>query len=168
MYTELFDLTAQVANGLWKTLLKNSNVTNAADYKDMFLSLFAATGQAVDALEKAHLKSRETNMNADNPDIKLINDNTELPEGFSEEIRPKLVLNKKIIGANIRALRTRYSMTIPELAKIMSIAPSYLGSIERGRRGTSLDKLCIVANFFNVSLDSLLSPDSYSTTESSN
>ncbi len=62
----------------------------------------------------------------------------------------------KIIGSNIRFERQKRDLTIEELSEILSIAPGFLGLIERGQRGTSIKNLCKIAEFFSISLDQLI------------
>lgn len=64
--------------------------------------------------------------------------------------------NIQIIGSNIRFERKRRNLTIDELSEIISIAPGFLGLIERGQRGTSIKNLCKIANFFSITLDQLI------------
>lgn len=62
----------------------------------------------------------------------------------------------KIIGSNIRFERQKRDLTIDELSEILNIAPGFLGLIERGQRGTSIKNLCKIANFFSITLDTLI------------
>ncbi len=62
----------------------------------------------------------------------------------------------KIIGSNIRFERQKRNLTIDELSEILNIAPGFLGLIERGQRGTTVKNLCKIANFFSISLDTLI------------
>lgn len=62
----------------------------------------------------------------------------------------------KIIGSNIRFERHKRNLTIDELSEILNIAPGFLGLIERGQRGTSIKNLCKIANFFSITLDTLI------------
>lgn len=62
----------------------------------------------------------------------------------------------KIIGSNIRYERKKRDLTIEELSDILSIAPGFLGLIERGQRGTSIKNLCKIADFFSLTLDQLI------------
>lgn len=62
----------------------------------------------------------------------------------------------KIIGSNIRFERQKRDLTIDELSEILNIAPGFLGLIERGQRGTSIKNLCRIAEFFSISLDTLI------------
>lgn len=62
----------------------------------------------------------------------------------------------RIIGSNIRHERQKRDLTIDELSEIINIAPGFLGLIERGQRGTSVKNLCKIANFFSLTLDTLI------------
>ncbi len=65
----------------------------------------------------------------------------------------------KIIGANIRYERKLRNFSIEDLGTMLDIAPSFLGLIERGQRGTSINNLCRIANFFSITLDTLITRD---------
>ncbi len=75
-----------------------------------------------------------------------------------------------IIGSNIRYERQRRGLTIEELSDILDIAPGFLGLIERGKRGTNIGNLVKIADFFSISLDTLITqciynPEGYSVKE---
>ena len=63
---------------------------------------------------------------------------------------------RQIIGRNIRMLRKAKGLTIFQLGNILNINSSFLGLIERGARGTNIDNLCKIADFFEVSVDSII------------
>ena len=65
----------------------------------------------------------------------------------------------KIIGSNIRYQRKRRSLTIDDFAKVIGMAPGFLGLIERGQRGTSVKNMVAIAEFFDISLDDLITKD---------
>ena len=65
----------------------------------------------------------------------------------------------KIIGSNIRYERKRRGLTIDDFAKVIGMAPGFLGLIERGQRGTSVKKMVAIAEFFDISLDDLITKD---------
>ncbi len=71
----------------------------------------------------------------------------------------------KIIGSNIRYERQKRDLTIDELSEILNIAPGFLGLIERGQRGTSIKNLCKIANFFSITLDTLITSPLYETND---
>ena len=65
----------------------------------------------------------------------------------------------KIIGSNIRYERKRIGLTIDDVAKVIGMAPGFLGLIERGQRGTSVKNMVAIAEFFDISLDDLITKD---------
>ena len=65
----------------------------------------------------------------------------------------------KIIGSNIRYERKRRGLTIDDFAKVIGRAPAFLGLIERGQRGTSVKNMVAIAEFFDISLDDLITKD---------
>ncbi len=62
----------------------------------------------------------------------------------------------KIIGSNIRYERKRRGMTIDDFARVIGMAPGFLGLIERGQRGTSMTNLVAIADFFGLTMDQLI------------
>ena len=65
----------------------------------------------------------------------------------------------KIIGSNIRYERKRRGLTIDDFAKVIGMAPGFLGLIERGQRGTSVKNMVAIAEFLDISLDDLITKD---------
>lgn len=65
----------------------------------------------------------------------------------------------KIIGSNIRYERKRRGLTIDDFAKVIGMAPGFLGLIERGQRCTSVKNMVAIAEFFDISLDDLITKD---------
>lgn len=65
----------------------------------------------------------------------------------------------KIIGSNIRYERKRRGLTIDDFAKVIGMAPGFLGLIERGQGGTSVKNMVAIAEFFDISLDDLITKD---------
>lgn len=62
----------------------------------------------------------------------------------------------KVLSVRIREERIKRNLTIEQLAEIINVSPSFLGLVERGDRGLSIEKLCKLAGVFGVSIDSLL------------
>lgn len=62
----------------------------------------------------------------------------------------------KTIGSNIRYERRLRGLTIDEFAKIIGMAPGFVGLIERGQRGTSIANMVRIAEFFDITLDELI------------
>lgn len=59
-------------------------------------------------------------------------------------------------GVCIQQLRIRQRYTQEEFAKMLSIDRSYLSRIESGKKGCSVDLLVQLSEFFNVSIDYLV------------
>lgn len=62
----------------------------------------------------------------------------------------------KQIGERIKELRKRKHWTQDELAHLLEVAPSSVGSYERGSRQPTIENLIRMSKYFNVSLDYLL------------
>ncbi len=65
----------------------------------------------------------------------------------------------KTIGSNIRFQRKLRGLTIDDFAKVIGMAPGFVGLIERGQRGTSIANLVRIAEFFDITLDELITRD---------
>lgn len=69
------------------------------------------------------------------------------------------------LGERIKAERKHLNLTQAQLAEAIDISDTYMGAIERGERGLSLDTLVKLATRLGVTVDFLLS-DSVSATDS--
>ncbi len=65
----------------------------------------------------------------------------------------------KTIGSNIRFERKQRGLTIDDFAKVIGMAPGFVGLIERGQRGTSITNMVRIAEFFDITLDELITKD---------
>ena len=65
----------------------------------------------------------------------------------------------KIIGSNIRYERKRRGLTIDDFAKVIGMAPGFLGLIERGQRGTSVKNMVAIVEFFDISLEDFITKE---------
>lgn len=65
-----------------------------------------------------------------------------------------------LMGKRIREERIKRNLTIEQLSELIDLSPSFLGLVERGVRGLSIEKLITVAEVFDISIDSLLKTDS--------
>jgi len=63
-----------------------------------------------------------------------------------------------VVGENIKYYRTKLGMTQEELAERAGINRSYLASLERGRRNTTLKTVEMLAKALGVSTTDLVSP----------
>ena len=66
-------------------------------------------------------------------------------------------MNKKALGEKIRRERQKFNLTQEKLAEDIDISTAYMGQIERGERGLTLDTLTAIVNRLDVTLDFLLS-----------
>ena len=70
--------------------------------------------------------------------------------------------NVQILGERIRYYRTLRGLTQKEMAAKLGVSPRYIGHIEQGYRGMSLDMQVEMCRFFGVGMSDLLpveSPD---------
>ena len=64
-------------------------------------------------------------------------------------------LNKKI-GANIRQKRKALGMSLNDLAQTVNLTTGFLGLIERGHRGGSIDSLMDIINALQMDFNDLI------------
>ena len=67
----------------------------------------------------------------------------------------KQILDTKEIGQRIKELRIKRGMDQLQLGKIIGIGRSQVSNIELGRRNINLNQLKILADYFNVSFETL-------------
>ena len=70
----------------------------------------------------------------------------------------ELFEGRRVLATQLRTVRTRRRLTQVAVAERVGIHPSYLGSIERGRRNVPLDTLCRLAWALRVEPHELLRP----------
>lgn len=63
------------------------------------------------------------------------------------------------MGKRIRIERKKNRLTIERLCELLDVSPSFIGLVERGDSGISLEKLCRLSKILNVSTDYLLMGD---------
>lgn len=63
---------------------------------------------------------------------------------------------KKILGDRLRELRKNQSVSQMQLAGAIGVTQNAIGMMERGYRGTTIEKLVLIAEYFQVSTDYLL------------
>ncbi|MCL2399051.1 MAG: helix-turn-helix domain-containing protein [Defluviitaleaceae bacterium] len=84
-----------------------------------------------------------------------------------EQVRKGWSMNKEI-GRRIRELRVSYNLSIDRLAEMLEITPGFLGLVERGERGATIERLTSLSKIFRVPLDYLvLGSESVSPTKQS-
>lgn len=67
---------------------------------------------------------------------------------------------QKILGENIRSLRTKQRITQEQLAELCDLHRTYVGAMERGDRNVSLNNIVKVAQALKVTPSELLKYDS--------
>ena len=70
-----------------------------------------------------------------------------------------VMIDLKVVGANIRRERKRQLFTMEQFAEKVSITDNFLGKIERGESMPSLTTLDNIACALNVSMDALVGSD---------
>lgn len=63
---------------------------------------------------------------------------------------------RKIFGERLRELRDSQSVTQMQLANALGLTQNSIGMMERGYRGTTIERLVLLAKYFHVSTDYLL------------
>lgn len=63
---------------------------------------------------------------------------------------------KKIFGERLRDLRKKKGLRQKELGELFGLTENAIGMMERGNRGTTIEKLALLAEYFQVSTDYLL------------
>ena len=63
---------------------------------------------------------------------------------------------RKVVGLNIRVIRTRYRWSQEKLAEMADLDRTYVGRIERGEKNLGLDNLARFARALGVQPASLL------------
>ena len=63
---------------------------------------------------------------------------------------------KAIFGERLRELRQEAGLQQKELGEQIGLTSNAIGMMERGHRGTTIDKLVLLAEYFHVSTDYLL------------
>lgn len=69
-----------------------------------------------------------------------------------------MIMDKKALGAAIKAARTENKITQEKLAEIIGIAPSHVKQIEAGNRNPSIEVLYKLAHTLNFSVDDVFFP----------
>jgi len=66
------------------------------------------------------------------------------------------MFNKISFGKRIKELRTTKNLKQSDLAGLLGVSITQISDIENGKRTTSIEKLIILADYFNVSIDYLV------------
>lgn len=63
---------------------------------------------------------------------------------------------KKIFGERLREVRQERAISQMQLANALGLTQNSIGMMERGHRGTTIEKVVLLAEYFRVSTDYLL------------
>ena len=65
------------------------------------------------------------------------------------------ILNREILAKNIIALRTKKNIRREELSLALGFDNSYISKLEKGKINITIDKLTLIADYFEVGLKDL-------------
>ena len=60
--------------------------------------------------------------------------------------------NRIILANNVKRLRSKLKIKREELSLVLGFDNSYISKLEKGRINITIDKLSIIADYFNVDL----------------
>lgn len=66
------------------------------------------------------------------------------------------MFSKDIFAGRIKSLRKNNHKTQTDLAQLMEVSKTQISDIENGKSTTSIERLCALADYFNVSIDYLV------------
>ncbi len=66
------------------------------------------------------------------------------------------MFNKKIFGQRLHILRKEKKVTQTDIGNLLGITQTQVGDMERGNSATTMARLYILCDYFNVSADYLL------------
>ena len=67
-----------------------------------------------------------------------------------------MAFSQEELGKRIRNERIKNKLTTERLCELLDVSPSFIGLVERGTSGISLEKLCRLSEIFQVSTDYLI------------
>ena len=62
---------------------------------------------------------------------------------------------KNIFSERVKELRKSKKATQSDIASLLGVTKTQISDLENGKTTTSIERLCLLADFFNVSLDYL-------------
>jgi len=66
------------------------------------------------------------------------------------------MFDPKLFGQRLLLLRKGLAVTQVQIAKLLDVTPTQISDMENGKTTTSLSRLCLLCDYFNVSADYLL------------
>lgn len=66
------------------------------------------------------------------------------------------MLDMKIFGERLRNLRKEKKLVLADIAKLLNVSTTQISDMENGKTTTSLQRLVMLAEFYQVSTDYIL------------
>lgn len=66
------------------------------------------------------------------------------------------MFNKNIFSNRLKSLRKSKGISQTVLAELLAVTKTQISDLENGKTTTSIERFCILADYFNVSLDYLV------------
>ncbi|MDD6160706.1 MAG: helix-turn-helix transcriptional regulator [Oscillospiraceae bacterium] len=66
------------------------------------------------------------------------------------------MLDLNVFGARLHALRKEKGLVLADIAKLLGTSTTQVGDMEKGKTGTTLVRLVMLAEYYHVSADYLL------------
>lgn len=66
------------------------------------------------------------------------------------------MFSREKFSARLRELRKQNGRTQGEVAELLGVSPNQVSEMELGKKTTSLERLCILCDYYQVSADYLL------------
>ena len=67
-----------------------------------------------------------------------------------------ILSNRIVLANNVKRLRSKLKIRREELSLALGFDNSYISKLEKGKINITIDKLSVIADYFNVSIDYLL------------
>ena len=65
------------------------------------------------------------------------------------------IKNRALLAQNVNTLREKSNIKREELSLILGLDNSYISKLEKGKMNITIDKLTLIADYFNVNLEDL-------------
>ena len=79
-----------------------------------------------------------------------------LIEKNRKRMSEKIKHTNAIVGRNIRMEREERGLSVKQLADTLGLSPQFIGLLERGERGTTIENMLIISTAFQITLDDLV------------
>ena len=66
------------------------------------------------------------------------------------------MFHRDLFGSRLKEQRQKYHMTQEDVGRLLGITTTQAGDMERGKTATTMPRLCLLCEHFNISADYLL------------